>query len=77
MTTRTRPQLVAHACHYLLPMPDGPTVAGVCKHCGATREFRAAWQYAEGQQPMVLNHVDAEARRIASQEYRVYERKRR
>lgn len=28
--------------HYRLPSPDGPLVTGTCKHCGASREFKAS-----------------------------------
>lgn len=28
--------------HWLLQSPNGPTVRGICKLCGATKEFRTA-----------------------------------
>ncbi|HEY48444.1 MAG TPA: hypothetical protein G4O13_00180 [Dehalococcoidia bacterium] len=31
----------AHCIHYwIIESPDGPTSRGVCKHCGAEKEFR-------------------------------------
>jgi hypothetical protein len=37
-TTVERP--VDHAHHWILGEPGGPVTTGVCKRCGATREFR-------------------------------------
>src|SRR3990167_1525301 len=41
--------MTAPACvhWYILPTPSGPTITGVCKYCGETREFLsggAAWK---------------------------------
>ena len=31
--------------HWLLDPPDGPTVWGICKKCGAKREFPATYRW--------------------------------
>ncbi len=32
--------------YWIIDAPDGPTSKGVCKHCGATREFANYWPYS-------------------------------
>ena len=64
--------MTVHAHHYRLPMADGPTVIGVCA-CGDEHEFATAWPWAEsGQQPLVINYVAADERRLIAAEYRAY-----
>ena len=63
--------MTVHAHHYRLPMADGPTVIGVCA-CGDEHEFATAWMWADGQQPMVINYVAADERRLIAAEYRAY-----
>jgi len=40
--THTSGCSAAPAHHFIIGMPDGPTSPGVCKHCGAERDFRNA-----------------------------------
>ncbi len=42
MTTETAlpTMTVDHAHHWILGEPSGPVTTGMCKRCGATREFR-------------------------------------
>lgn len=32
--------------HWIIETPDGPRSRGVCKYCGATKEFDNYWPYS-------------------------------
>jgi hypothetical protein len=43
MRRRTEPPLADHPHHWRIEEPHGPTSHGVCRHCGAERDFENGW----------------------------------
>ena len=48
---------IEHVHHWILGAPDGsPTVPGICRHCGAKRAYRTAWD--EERKTITITHRD-------------------